>query len=97
MKVLKKGKKAEQYRKQIIVDKHGVHNFDDDPEAYRKARKREQNRVSAVNSRKAGKTKVEELELEIRQLADFKAKVLTQNEELQKQNEQLRKLLEAKT
>jgi hypothetical protein len=40
-KIIKKGKKAEQYRKQSIIDKHGVHNYDEDPEGYRKARKRE--------------------------------------------------------
>lgn len=33
--------KKEQYKKQVIVDKTGVYDFQQDPEAYKKARKRQ--------------------------------------------------------
>lgn len=61
-------KKKLQYLQQAIVDKAGVINFQDDPEQYKKARKRLQNRESAVRSRVKKREEVETLEIIVKQL-----------------------------
>lgn len=44
-------KKKKQYLEQDIVDRSGAYNYAEDPNTYKKARKRLQNRESAVRSR----------------------------------------------
>lgn len=54
--------KKQQYLKDQIIDKNGAYSYLDDPNQYKKARKRLQNRESAVRSRQRKKTHQEELE-----------------------------------
>lgn len=54
--------KKQQYLKDQIVDKNGAYSYLDDPNQYKKARKRLQNRESAVRSRQRKKSHQEELE-----------------------------------
>lgn len=80
-------KKKKQYLEQEIVDKTGKFTYQEDPTQYKKARKRLQNRESAVRSRLKKKQEIEELEEKVRQLAEQKAAVESANEELKRQNQ----------
>ena len=55
-------KKKQEYLEQTINDKNGVFKYDEDPNMYKKARKRLQNRESAVRSRTKKKEELETLE-----------------------------------
>lgn len=56
--------KEVEYRREIIYDKNGMEvNFDENPKEYKKARKRMQNRESAIRSRYKKKHYFTELEL----------------------------------
>lgn len=79
-------KKKQQYLEQAIVDRGGAYKYDADPQAYKKARKRLQNRESAVRSRMKKRQEVEVLEEQIRELAEQKAAVDSANDELKRQN-----------
>jgi len=50
------------------VDRSGAYSYADDPLNYKKARKRQQNRESAVRSRTKKKEEVEILEAKVREL-----------------------------
>lgn len=58
----------------------------------KKARKRLQNRESAVRSRTKKKDEMELLELQVRKLAEEKAAIESQNLELKRQNDYFQKL-----
>lgn len=58
----RKQKKTEQYKNQIIVDQYGTFEYDKDPEGYKKARKRQQNRESALRARDKRANKMETVE-----------------------------------
>lgn len=58
----KRKKKTEQYKNQVIVDQYGVFEFDKDPEGYKRARKRQQNRESALRARDKRTHKMETVE-----------------------------------
>jgi hypothetical protein len=54
--------KKKQYLQDAIQDKNGAYSYLEDPIEYKKARKRLQNRESAVRSRQRKKSYQEELE-----------------------------------
>jgi len=60
--------KKKRYLQDAIVDKNGAYTYLDDPVEYKKARKRLQNRESAVRSRHRKKTYQETLEQQIERL-----------------------------
>lgn len=60
--------KKKQYLQDAIIDKNGAYTYLDDPVEYKKARKRLQNRESAVRSRHRKKTYQETLEQQIEKL-----------------------------
>ena len=51
--------KKEQYKRQVIIDQFGTFEYDKDPAAYKKARKRQQNRESAYRARSRKLTQIE--------------------------------------
>jgi len=62
-------KKKQLYMEQAIKDKDGNDiRYLDDPDQYKKARKRQQNRESAVRSRIKKREEVEDLEVVVRRL-----------------------------
>ena len=63
-----KGNKKEQYLKQKIEDKNGHFSYERDPVEYKKARKRMQNRESAVRSRQRKREYQGDLEGRINEL-----------------------------
>ena len=67
---------------QAIVDRSGAYDYARDPQNYKKARKRLQNRESAVRSRLKKRNEMEVLEEEVRKLQQQKAAVESANEEL---------------
>jgi len=67
---------------QAIKDKTGVYNYDNDPVMYKKARKRLQNRESAVRSRTKKKEELELLQKQIAELSEQKAEIARENEAL---------------
>ena len=54
--------KKKEYLQDAIVDKNGAYSYLEDPQEYKKARKRLQNRESAVRSRQRKKNYQEVLE-----------------------------------
>lgn len=72
-------KKLEQYKDQIIKDQYGTFEYDKDPDGYKKARKRKQNRESALRARDKRVTKMVSVE---RTLTDIQYK----SESLEKEN-----------
>jgi hypothetical protein len=60
--------KKKQYLQDAIIDKNGAYTYLNDPIEYKKARKRLQNRESAVRSRHRKKTYQETLEGQIEEL-----------------------------
>jgi len=62
MDVNKLTNKKKQYLQDAIIDKNGAYTYLEDPVEYKKARKRLQNRESAVRSRHRKKTYQETLE-----------------------------------
>ena len=79
-------KKKQQYLEQAIVDRSGAYDYAQDPAQYKKARKRLQNRESAVRSRLKKRNEMEVLEEQVRKLQEQKAAVESANEELKRQN-----------
>jgi hypothetical protein len=61
----KRRKKTEQYKNQVIVDQYGVFEYDKDPEGYKRARKRQQNRESALRARDKRTHKMETVEVRL--------------------------------
>lgn len=61
-------KKKKQYMEQAIVDRSGAYDYAEDPQNYKKARKRLQNRESAVRSRLKKRNEMEVLEEQVRKL-----------------------------
>ena len=57
-----------QYLEQDILDRRGVFKYTDDPTTYKKARKRLQNRESAVRSRSRKANELAELREEVARL-----------------------------
>ena len=74
--------KKKQYLQDAIHDKNGNYSYLNDPIEYKKARKRLQNRESAVRSRHRKKTYQETLEKQIDDLAELNEKVTRQNKYL---------------
>lgn len=72
-------KKKQQYLQQAIIDRAGIIKFEEDPEQYKKARKRLQNRESAVRSRFKKREEVETLEMIVRKLEQEKAMMELEN------------------
>jgi len=58
----KRKKKTEQYKNQTIIDQYGTFEYDKDPDGYKKARKRQQNRESALRARDKRVNKMESFE-----------------------------------
>lgn len=92
--------KKKQYLQNQIVDKNGAYSYLADPTEYKKARKRLQNRESAVRSRQRKKNYQEILEgqiddqkQEIEDLEMSQQAFSAQNRMLRKENEQLRQQL----
>lgn len=67
---------------QAIIDRSGAYDYAADPQNYKKARKRLQNRESAVRSRLKKRNEMEVLEEQVRKLEEQKAAVESANEEL---------------
>ena len=78
--------KKKQYLQDAIVDKNGAYTYLEDPVEYKKARKRLQNRESAVRSRHRKKTYQETLEKQIEDLQAHTRKVSNHNKMLQETN-----------
>ena len=72
--------KEVEYRREVIYDKNGmVLNYDEDPNEYKKARKRIQNRESAIRARNRKKNYFSELEVRVEQLEDDNKRLVTEN------------------
>jgi len=63
--------KKKEYLEEAIADKNGVYSYLEDPIEYKKARKRLQNRESAVRSRMRKRNYQEVLEDKIQELENF--------------------------
>ena len=63
--------KKKEYLQEMINDKNGVFDYKRDPGEYKKARKRMQNRESAVRSRMRKRCYQDELEDKIAELEKF--------------------------
>ena len=72
-------RKKQEYLEQVIKDKNGVFSYEDDPSRYKKARKRLQNRESAIRSRVKKREEVSELEAIVRKLEESKAAMESEN------------------
>ena len=81
------------YLEEEIIDANGKFSFISDPEEYKRARKRLQNRESAVRSRLKRKTVVEELQERVEQLEALTRKLSEENCGLKKENGSLQKQL----
>jgi len=64
----KRKKKTEQYKNQVIIDQYGVFEYDKDPEGYKKARKRQQNRESALRARDKRAHKMDSVETRLEKM-----------------------------
>ena len=87
-------KKKQQYLEKPIEDKSGKYDWETDPAAYKKARKRMQNRESAVRSRQKKGEDMENLHKRIQELSDQKAAAEAANAELQRQNDYFKQLFQ---
>lgn len=76
--------KKKQYLQDAIVDKNGAYSFLEDPVEYKKARKRLQNRESAVRSRQRKKTYQETLEQRLDEQSQVLDRVTEQRNRLKK-------------
>jgi hypothetical protein len=74
--------KKKQYLQDAIFDKNGAYSYLEDPVEYKKARKRLQNRESAVRSRQRKKSYQEELENAIDDQNEIIDKLTRKNKEL---------------
>eukprot|EP00344_Euplotes_crassus_P006400 CAMPEP_0196995986 /NCGR_PEP_ID=MMETSP1380-20130617/1984_1 /TAXON_ID=5936 /ORGANISM="Euplotes crassus, Strain CT5" /LENGTH=403 /DNA_ID=CAMNT_0042411819 /DNA_START=18 /DNA_END=1226 /DNA_ORIENTATION=+ len=72
--------KEVEYRKETIYDKNGMEiTYDSNPSEYKKARKRMQNRESAMRSRYKKKHYFTELEVKVEELEEENKKLQTEN------------------
>lgn len=69
-----------------IVDKNGAYSFLEDPVEYKKARKRLQNRESAVRSRQRKKNYQETLEQQLEEQSRELERVTWERDQLKTQN-----------
>lgn len=81
--------KKKEYLQDAIIDKNGAYSYLDDPLEYKKARKRLQNRESAVRSRQRKKNYQEELEDEIYDKNTLIAELKAHKYSLEVSNKQL--------
>jgi hypothetical protein len=84
-----KHKKTEQYKKQVIVDQYGVFEYDKDPEGYKKARKRQQNRESALRARDKRVNKIETIEQRLEKIQKKSSNLEQENLVLKAEKRQL--------
>merc|ERR1712224_244752 len=78
--------KKKQYLQDAIVDKNGAYSFLEDPVEYKKARKRLQNRESAVRSRQRKKNYQETLEQQLDEQSGELDRVTLERDHLKRQN-----------
>lgn len=78
--------KKKQYLQDAIVDKNGAYSFLEDPIEYKKARKRLQNRESAVRSRQRKKNYQETLEQQLDEQSAELDRVTMERDRLRIQN-----------
>ena len=71
--------KKREYLEEAIEDKNGRFCYEEDPNEYKKARKRMQNRESAVRSRLRKKYHQDELEIKIMELEKIQKEITEQN------------------
>jgi len=76
--------KKKQYLQDAIVDKNGAYSFLEDPVEYKKARKRLQNRESAVRSRQRKKNYQETLEQQLDEQSQVLDRVTEERDRLKK-------------
>ena len=76
--------KKKQYLQDAIVDKNGAYSFLEDPVEYKKARKRLQNRESAVRSRQRKKSYQETLEQQLYEQSELLDGVTAERDALKK-------------
>ena len=81
--------KTMQYLNDEIVDRNGNYSYLDDPNEYKKARKRQQNRESAVRSRMRKKNFQDDLEGQVTRLAALVEKLNKDKKELKEKNMRL--------
>lgn len=81
--------KKKEYLQDAIIDKNGAYSYLEDPQEYKKARKRLQNRESAVRSRQRKKNYQEILEQKISEQNDVIEEIIQKKNELQDQNDRL--------
>jgi cell division protein FtsB len=82
--------KKKQYLQDLIADKNGVFSYIDNPEEYKKARKRLQNRESAVRSRMRKRNYMDELEQQLQEQQDERERLEEENERLRRENQELK-------
>ncbi|CAI2371595.1 unnamed protein product [Moneuplotes crassus] len=82
-------KKTDQYKNQVIRDQYGVFEYDKDPEGYKKARKRQQNRESALRARDKRANKMETVESRLQKIEDKSSKMEKENMVLKAEKRQL--------
>jgi len=85
--------KEDEYRRETIVDETGTYRYDDDPHEYMKARKRQQNRESAVRSRMRKKHYFVGVEDQLIQSQQENNKLKLDNAALRAENQVLRRQL----
>lgn len=85
----KRKKKLEQYKNQVIVDQYGTFEYDKDPEGYKKARKRQQNRESALRARDKRVNKMESVEQNLTQIKSRSTNLEKENLILKAEKKQL--------
>ena len=81
--------KTEQYKHQTIIDQYGVFEFDKDPEGYKKARKRQQNRESALRARDKRVMKMETVETRLERIKQKSEYLEKENMVLKAEKQQL--------
>lgn len=82
-------KKTEQYKNQVIVDQYGTFEYDKDPEGYKKARKRQQNRESALRARDKRANKMETVESRLQKIEAKSSEMEKENMVLKAEKRQL--------
>jgi ribonuclease HII len=83
--------KKREYLEEAIRDRNGEYNYEEDPLEYKKARKRMQNRESAVRSRMRKRYNQDVLEDRIDELEKIQKDINEQNAGLAAQNALLKK------
>ena len=87
--------KEVEYRRETIYDKNGMEiSYNDNPQEYKKARKRMQNRESAIRSRTRKRQYFTELEVKYEKLAEENKSLVTENATLKVEKKLLSEQLE---